>query len=132
MSGQGPIMVFDGACNLCSASVRFILAHEAEPEIRFAAVQSVVGACFLADFGLDAMPASFVLIDDAGLLARSAAAFAVARRLRWPWRGLLALSILPRGLTDLAYDLLAANRYRLFGRHDVCLCPRPELAARFL
>ena len=31
-----------------------------------------------------------------------------------------------------AYDLVARNRYRWFGRSDTCWLPAPEHAARFL
>jgi predicted DCC family thiol-disulfide oxidoreductase YuxK len=35
-------------------------------------------------------------------------------------------------LRDRVYRFIARNRYRWFGRQDVCLLPTPELRGRFL
>ena len=60
------------------------------------------------------------------------AAIRLARYLRWPWRLLGAAWIVPRPIRDHAYDWVARNRYRWFGRRDTCLVPTPALRSRFL
>jgi predicted DCC family thiol-disulfide oxidoreductase YuxK len=35
-------------------------------------------------------------------------------------------------LRDWGYDLVARNRYRLFGKHDTCPMPTAETRSRFL
>jgi predicted DCC family thiol-disulfide oxidoreductase YuxK len=40
--------------------------------------------------------------------------------------------IIPAFLRNPVYDLVAKNRYRIFGRTDACRIPTPELKARFL
>jgi predicted DCC family thiol-disulfide oxidoreductase YuxK len=52
--------------------------------------------------------------------------------LRWPWPWLAVFSVLPRRLLDRPYDLIARNRYRWFGRREVCLIADEGRAERFL
>ncbi|MBP7335201.1 thiol-disulfide oxidoreductase DCC family protein [Niveispirillum sp.] len=129
---RGPTCLFDGVCNLCNGSVRFILATEADHEILFAAVQSVAGRAVLAAIGMPHLTNSFVYIDDGVASLRSTAAFRLARRLRAPWSWTRLFGVLPIGLTDWLYDRLADNRYRLFGKRDLCLVPSPDQSRRFL
>ena len=70
-----------------------------------------------------------------GRVARtSAAAGAVsgraAGRSRSWWAR--ALGALPQTWRDGVYDWIAANRYRLFGRRQVCRLPTPAERARFV
>jgi predicted DCC family thiol-disulfide oxidoreductase YuxK len=52
--------------------------------------------------------------------------------LGWPWRVAALMRVLPTTLLDRAYDLVAGNRYRVFGRNETCLLPRPEYVDRFV
>lgn len=115
-----PILVFDGTCNLCAGAVRFVLAHEADATLRFAPMP----------FPADAK--TFVLIADGRTYVRSDAVVRLARYLRGRWKLLGLLRLVPRPLRDFAYDVVARNRYRWFGRRDACLAPTPELRARFI
>ena len=65
-------------------------------------------------------------------LARSRAALFVASELGWPWKAAGLLGVLPTALLDAGYNVIARHRYRLFGKRDECLIPRPEDRARFL
>lgn len=131
---EGPLCLFDGVCVLCSRSVRFVLAHERGPEIRFAAIQSETGRTVLAGLDLPAMPDSFVFIEDGQVYQRAAAVLRVGRRLRVPWSWLAAAAgRLPTTFLDRLYDRIARSRYRLFGRLDeVCLVPDAATRSRFM
>lgn len=129
---RGPTCLFDGVCNLCNGSVRFILATEADHEILFVAVQSPAGRSVLEAIGMPHLTNSFVYIDDGVVSLRSVAAFRLARRLRAPWSWTRLFSFLPTALTDWLYDRLADNRYRLFGTRELCLVPSPSHARRFI
>jgi len=127
------VVVFDGFCNLCAQSVRFILAHEKEPELKFAALQSAAGARLAREYGIDPADArTFILVSDGRCHVKSEAALRVARFLRMPWRLILSARIVPRMLRDRAYDVVARNRYRWWGRSEACMVPTPALSARFL
>jgi predicted DCC family thiol-disulfide oxidoreductase YuxK len=123
-----PVLLFDGACNLCNAAVRWIIARDRDGVFRFATLQSAAG---LAPASGDP-PGTVVLIDEEGLHTRSDAVLRVARRLGLPW-SLAALALhLPRALRDGVYDGIARRRYRWFGRREVCMAPAPGLSGRFL
>jgi predicted DCC family thiol-disulfide oxidoreductase YuxK len=136
MAGErdpGPIILFDGVCNLCQASVRFILAHDRDAVFRFAALDSDVGRGLTADGLLeDRSVDSVILVEGGAPYVRSEAILRIAARLGLPWRGLAGLRILPLRLRDGAYDLLARNRYRWFGRREICPAPDGDFRDRFL
>ncbi|HEU4353159.1 MAG TPA: thiol-disulfide oxidoreductase DCC family protein [Burkholderiales bacterium] len=126
-------MLFDGACKLCTGSVAFVLRHEENPALRFAPLQSPAGMRLMQEFGIDpAQMNTFVVIADGRAYVRSDAAIRVARYLRGAWKLLRLVMIVPRPIRDRAYDVVARNRYRWFGRHDACIAPTPELRKRFL
>ena len=127
------IILFDGVCNLCAHSVKFVLDHEADQTLRFTPLQSPVGARLMRELGLDPEDAkTFVLMADGKAYVKSDAAIRVSRHFRGGWKLLGAIRIVPRPIRDWAYDLVARNRYRWFGRFDTCMVPTPELRARFI
>jgi len=48
----GPIVLFDGVCNLCSWPVKFLVSRERSATLRYAAIQSGIGASILERHGL--------------------------------------------------------------------------------
>jgi len=127
------IVVFDGLCNLCTGSVRFILEHEKSPALRFAPLQSPAGARLMRRFGLDPENAkTFVLIEGDKAYARSDAAIRLAAHLRGAGKLLALLVLVPRPWRNWFYDTVARNRYRWFGRRDACMAPGAELRGRFI
>jgi predicted DCC family thiol-disulfide oxidoreductase YuxK len=128
-----PIVVFDGACNLCNASVDFIIDRDPQAHFRFVARQSEPGRRLLRAHGLpEAGVGSLVVIDGDRVLVRSSAALAIAQRLSGAWPLVSVFRLVPGPLRDAAYGLVARNRTRLFGAREVCAIPTPERAARFL
>jgi predicted DCC family thiol-disulfide oxidoreductase YuxK len=128
-----PVILFDGVCNLCNASVLFVIDRDPRGAFAFAALQSEYGMSLLRDHGYrgDALT-TVLLLEDGRLYDRSTAALRIARRLSGLWPLLSGFRIVPRPLRDLVYDWLARHRYRWFGRTDTCRVPTPELRSRFL
>ncbi|MEM7246333.1 MAG: thiol-disulfide oxidoreductase DCC family protein [Acidobacteriota bacterium] len=131
-----PVVLFDGPCNLCHAAVQWILERDPEGRFRFASLQSQAGRDVLAGHDVTdadgSAPDSVVLVDDEGAHVRSTAMLRIARHLGLPYSLLGLFLVLPRFLRDAAYRLIAANRYRWFGKQTHCLVPTPNLSARFL
>lgn len=128
-----PVVVFDGVCNLCNATVQFILNRDPAGRFRFAANQSAVGRQLLERLGLDpADVTSVYLIEEGRIWSRSTAVLRILRQLRQPWPLAYGLILIPRPLRDLAYGVVARLRYRLFGRREACRLPRPGERSRFL
>lgn len=126
------LVLFDGVCVLCSGWVNFVITRDPGQRYRFVAVQSELGRALAARFGIEAdAPQSNVVIRDARAWFKGDSALQVWRDLPgWRWTRLFRA--LPRPLRNRVYDLVARNRYRLFGRHDACLVPSPDIRSRFL
>lgn len=127
------LLLFDGICHLCDASVRFIVKRDPAARIKFAPIQSPLGSQLYAQHGLDpAAPNAMLFITPRGAFKASDAALEIARTLGGVWKLALFFKILPRALRDAAYYFIARNRYRWFGKDDSCMMPTPELKARML
>jgi len=127
------VLLYDGGCGFCNATVRFVLRHDRVGTLRFASLGGTFGARVLAEHpelaGLDSAiwyePAS------AHVLTRSAAALRVARYLGGAWRVAEAFRIVPRPLRDLGYDFVAWARHRVT-LGDADWLPSMEMRDRFL
>ncbi len=130
----GPVMLFDGVCNLCNASVNFYLRRDRAARIRFASMQSAAGQSLLAARSLPRRDFQTVVVLDAGqVLQKSDATLRLLRALPGPWPWIAhAAALVPRFLRDWIYDRVARNRYSLAGRRATCRVPTPDEAARFL
>jgi predicted DCC family thiol-disulfide oxidoreductase YuxK len=126
-------VLFDGVCNFCNASVRFIAANDPGGRFAFAPLQSPEARALLGET-IEATrdPETFVLLEGGRRFERSDAALYLALGLRAPWPLAFALILVPKRVRDAAYSWFARNRYRWFGRLDACPLPPPELRERFL
>jgi predicted DCC family thiol-disulfide oxidoreductase YuxK len=132
-SVENDLLLFDGVCNFCNSSVNFIIRHEQTASLKFASLQSDVGQQVLGDLGYSSTDFdSLVLVKGGKAWKKSRAVFELCKNLRAPWRYVRVFRFLPAFLTDFFYDLIARNRYRLFGKSEACSIPSPELRARFV
>lgn len=126
------VVLFDGVCNLCSASVQLIIRHDPDGVFHFASQQSDVGRDLLRTHGLSDELRTVVLIQDGAVYSESDAALRIAQQMGWPWKLAWSLRFVPRVVRDVAYRFVARHRYVLFGKKDACWLPTPELRTRFL
>ncbi len=131
---QYKIILFDGVCNFCNYWVNFILERDNNNQFKFAAIQSLRGKELLEKFNLptDRFD-SFILISNDKIFKKSAAAFEIAECLDNGWfRVFRSFRHLPTTFNDFVYDLIANNRYKLFGKKDICRVPTESEKSRFL
>ena len=139
------VVLFDGVCNFCDASVNFIIEHDKSGYFKFAPLQSGEGSRLANEFGFESAAApqestesdlveidSVILVEDGKAYTHSTAALRILKRLGAPWSWLYLFVVVPRPVRDWAYRLFARYRYRIFGRKDQCMLPSPEVRARFL
>jgi len=127
------VVLFDGICNLCNGLVDFVIARDPAAHFTFASLQSDAARGLLNDVhAAEPLPDSFVFVEDGRVFTRSDAALRLVRRLGFPWNVAYPLMVVPRPLRDWAYDIVARNRYRWFGRRETCRVPTPDLRRRFL
>lgn len=128
-----PIVLYDGACGLCHRTVRFLLRHERDHELRFAPLQGPTAAELRVRFPtIPHALSTVVLVDRDRVRLRSKAVLHAAHHLRAPWRWAYALRWLPAVVLDLGYRVVARVRFRLWGTADACALPAPDQRARFL
>lgn len=128
-----PIILFDGVCNLCNASVQFVIRHDPQARFKFAALQSATAEKLLQNCSFDRSSLdSVILVEDGHVYIESDAALRIARKLGGGWSLLAGFSIVPRPIRDAVYRFIARNRYRWFGKQESCMMPTPDLRARFL
>jgi predicted DCC family thiol-disulfide oxidoreductase YuxK len=138
-ASANPVLLYDGVCGLCNRLVQFTLKHDHHDLFRFASLQGPTAASILERHGASAaeLDTFYVATDfeQSGerLWARSDAAVFVLQELGGQWRALGAIfRILPRPLRDAAYNLVARNRYRIFGKFETCPMPDPRHRHKFL
>ncbi|HKP47623.1 MAG TPA: thiol-disulfide oxidoreductase DCC family protein [Pyrinomonadaceae bacterium] len=133
-----PILLYDGVCGLCNRLVQFIIKRDRNGHFRFASLQSEIASAVLKKHGRDPhdLDTVYVIVDysqpSERLLARSDAILFVLKKIGGFWRLAMAGRVLPRPLRDLIYNLVARNRYRVFGRYESCMLPDPQHRAKFL
>jgi predicted DCC family thiol-disulfide oxidoreductase YuxK len=128
-----PIVIFDGACVMCSRFVQFFLRADRRGRLRFMTAQSELGQALYAHFDLrgDVFD-TYVLLEGGQARVKSDAALRIFALLGAPWSSLGVGRVLPLAWSDGLYDFVARNRLRWFGVREVCYAPTPEVRARFI
>jgi len=131
-SGMESVILFDGVCNFCNASVNFIIHHDSARRFRFAALQSDFGRQMQDRYpDLPVGLSSIVLLEGNRRYVKSEAVLRIARHLdRWSW--LYAGRWIPVAIRDWLYNLMARNRYRILGKRSTCRIPTADERRLFL
>lgn len=120
------MVLFDGYCNLCSGTVRFIIRRDKRRRFRYASLSGPTAERTLHELSPSRTPDSVLLVDEGKLYEGSTAALRIAKHLDGLWPLLYGLIIFPLPLREAVYHYVARNRYRWFGKREACWMPRPE------
>lgn len=127
------IVLFDGACHFCDASVQFIIQRDPATHFYFTSLQSEVGKQLKKQFSISEDEDSVVLIEKNKVYTKSSAALHIAKKLDGLWHLLFLFILIPRPIRDSVYQYVARNRYKWFGKKEAsCTLPSPEIRNRFL
>lgn len=129
---ENPIVIFDGVCNYCNGLVNFAIKRDPKAVLRFCPSQSDTGTRLLSDAGLSLTPDSAVLVDDGKIYTNSTSVVRIAKYLKWPYKALYGLILIPRPIRDALYMWFARRRYKFFGKKDTCMIPTSEVRSRFI
>lgn len=125
------IVLFDGVCNLCNASVQWILKYDKKAIYTFSSIQSEFSKTAITDTELLQVK-TIILIEDGKTYTKSTAVLKIARKLQFPVNLLYGLILFPKFIRDMVYDYVSRNRYKWFGKREECWLPTQELKSRFL
>ena len=126
------IILFDGVCKLCSASVRFVIKRDKKKIFRFASLQSDFAKKSLLEKEISNSVKTIVYLRGDKIYLRSDAALEISKELNGLWPLLYFFKVIPRFLRDAVYDLISQHRYQWFGESDECWLPSPDLNSRFV
>jgi predicted DCC family thiol-disulfide oxidoreductase YuxK len=130
LSQQYPIVIFDGECILCNNTIQFVINHDTARAMRFMTLQS---AFQLSLIDPDTSPDSIVVLHKSKGYYRANAIEIILRHLPgWPRYLGYILSVIPGVIANPIYEFVAKNRYRIWGKRDVCMMPPPEWKDIFL
>ncbi len=137
-SNINPIVLYDGVCGLCNRAVQFLLQRDRHDRFRFASLQSDFAARLLERHGIDHTKLDTVYAvvhhgeSNETVLAKSDAFLLFAQVLGGVWGLARVGRLIPRVVRDRLYDLVANNRYRVFGKSESCMLPDPAYKHKFL
>ena len=132
------LILYDGVCGLCTRLNQFVLPRDDRGTFDFASLQSGVGRSVVERFGRNPEDLNTFYVvtnyrsESPALLSKSRASLFLIKELGGAWRWFGLFGVLPTALVDRGYDLVARNRYRLFGRYETCLMPSAKHKARFI
>ena len=127
------IVLFDGVCTLCNASIDFILKRDHKNRFLVGALQEPISKKVLSDFQVNpSYLDSLVLVENGQIYFRSTAALRIAKGLSGGWSLLYFLIVIPAFARDPIYDWIGKNRYRWFGKKSTCRIPTTEERKKFL
>lgn len=133
MGTPDSILLFDGVCNLCNRVVSFVIRRDKSTRIRFAPLQSEFSAELLLQFDLDPYKTdSVVYLSRGKVYQKSSAVLHLLKDIGGGWKILYGFIVIPPFIRDFFYQLIAKNRYRLFGRKEHCMVPSDEFRVKFL
>lgn len=130
-NSNSQVIFFDGVCGLCNGFVDFVISADKKNKFLFSPLQS--------DFAQKELPiemtrdlTSVVLLKNGRTFKKSEAVLEVLGDLGGIWKISALGKILPPFVADKAYDLVAQNRYRLFGKKETCRLPSAEERKKFI
>ena len=127
------ILFFDGICSLCNKTIDFFIRNNERNTIYYSSLQSKFAKDFLIAYVIDSNNMNSILYFSKGKLhTKSSAILIAAKELRSIHRVFFLLIIIPKFIRDYFYDIIAANRYRLFGKSSTCRIPNENEVKRFI
>ena len=117
------VILYDGVCVFCSRWTHFVASRDVDRRFRFTAIQSGYGTQLAHAFGINPEdPDTNAVVHGGVAYLKSDGALTVLSNLPgWGW--VRALRSVPKPLRDAVYNLVARNRYRIFGKYEECFIP---------
>lgn len=126
MTEQKAIILFDGFCNLCNGTVNFLIQKDRKKQFRFVPLQSEKGKSLIHKFQIPLETDSVILIKNDKVFLESDAAIEIAAMLNYPWKVGVITKYIPTKIRNKLYQWIAKNRYRWFGKREICRIPTSE------
>lgn len=125
-----PILFFDSSCVLCNKSVQLLLDIDRKQTLKFASLQSGIGKSLLEEFKI--LDDSVVLLWKGKAYIKSEAVLQLSKILGFPYKIFLVFYIIPKGIRNWVYDVIAQNRKHWFGVTNQCYINQEQFVKRII
>lgn len=126
------IIIFDGVCGFCDASIQFILDQKPSKEVRFVSFQSETGQQLMGQFGIEINLDTIILIENGIISQKSKAFLSILKHVESPYRFVSYLTVIPSVISNVFYDIIAKYRYKIMGKVEQCRLLTPTERQFFL
>lgn len=130
LDSETPIIFYDGVCGLCNRFVRWAIARDPSAKLKLAPLQGSTAGQLLGP--IPSPPDSIILWNHGQAWRESSAALKILTYLKFPWPIFSVFRLVPPLIRNPIYRWVARNRYRWFGKSEVCELPPAEIRERFL
>ena len=126
------VIFFDGLCVLCNKSVSFLIKIDKKKVLKYSSLQGDYAKEVLDSEDIDSA-SSVIFLDDGVSYKKADAAIHILIKLGGVYKALgVTLNLLPTFFINWFYDLVAKNRYSIFGKKDSCPIPKEEEKELFI
>tara|TARA_A100001015_G_C14867987_1_gene663153 strand:- start:483 stop:929 length:447 start_codon:yes stop_codon:yes gene_type:complete len=130
------LVLFDGTCNLCNWWVDLIIKLDKKKKFKFHFLQNEISNRFLklvpSDRKNNQFDSIIVIKNISTLLTKSDAAIYVMSRSSKLFFVLRLFLIVPTFIRDGVYNFIGRNRYKWFGKKNVCRVITDDIKNRFV
>lgn len=120
---ENNVVYFDGFCNLCNALLHFLMKYDSDKNLLFSWSKSDYAILTLPENVLEYTETSIIFYRNGNFYKKSEAIFEILKQINSPIKFLSYFSFIPLKYTDYLYDVISKNRYKIFGRKNVCTIP---------
>ena len=134
MNTTNYIILFDGECNFCSFWVKYVIRRDKKDVFRFTSLQSDLGKNIQEYLGISnpSLDTIILYIPEEAYYVKSTAALKIMKDFSGAWSLMYFFLIIPAPIRNAVYNFIAKNRYKWYGKQEICRIPTPELKAKFL
>ncbi len=134
MENDKKIILFDGVCNLCNGAVQFIIKRDKNEIFQFSPLQGAMGKKLISERNIDVGKIDSIILIEPGkaFYIKSDAVLKIGMELQNYGTISYVLNLIPSTLRNIVYDFVARNRYKWYGKKEVCMVPAPALKNKFL
>ena len=115
------IILFDGECAMCNNYILFVAKNDSDDNFRFLSIQNKKVNELKKIYSICTNNISSIyIIHNNKIKRKSKAVIKIVSMLKFPYNLLIVFYVIPNFLRDIIYDLVAKNRYGIFGKVDEC------------
>lgn len=128
MNEKKALIFFDDECVLCNRFAQWIIKNDPNKYFQFLELNAPLALQVLSEYKTDTSKnSSVILIDKDTVFTESSAALQIVRQLKGIKKHLYYLKIIPKPLRDIVYRKIARNRYKWFGKTNICLVDKDRM-----